>query len=38
MSSKDHKGLIYYFKYVKKNLLLIAAVDGENQGVYEHQL
>lgn len=27
MPCPDHKGLMYYFRYVKKNLLLIAAVD-----------
>ena len=33
MPCPDHKGLMYYFKYVKKNLLLIAAVDYE-AGLY----
>ena len=36
MDSKEHKGLLYYFKYVKKNLILIAAIDRDS-GLYEEQ-
>ena len=32
---KQHEGLFYYFKYVKKNLLLISAIDGKDSGLYE---
>ena len=36
MKSSENKGLLYYFKYVKKNLILIAAVD-HIPGLYEDQ-
>ena len=36
MPSKEHKGLVYYFRYVKKNLFLIAAVD-KLPGLYDDQ-
>ena len=34
MDSKETKGLFYYFKYVKKNLILIAAID-KVPGMYD---
>ena len=37
MNSKENKGLVYYFQYVKKNLILIAAIDMV-PGLYEEQL
>ena len=36
MNSSENKGLLYYFKYVKKNCILIAAIDHV-PGLYESQ-
>ena len=36
MDSKENKTLIYYMKYVKKNLYLISAID-HIPGIYEDQ-
>ena len=37
MDCKEHKSLLIYFKYVKKNLLLVAAIDRV-PGLYDDQL
>jgi len=37
MDSKETKGLFYFFKYVKKNLFLIAALD-QQFAFYEDEL
>jgi hypothetical protein len=37
MPCPNHKGLMYYFRYIKKNLLLIAAVDIV-PGLYQNQI
>ena len=36
MDSSENKTLIYYFKYVKKNLYLVSAID-HIPGIYEDQ-